>query len=121
VAIRIGPFSTDAVLKMAGLAKDYHPAHVLPRLARAAGHRDLVLHSSWISGLADAAMRAVAPGTKVTALTIRYENPAFQTDTLTIEIAPAGDDQNGEEKVFWFAVLNQRKQRIASGRAQVRP
>ncbi|MBI5569904.1 MAG: hypothetical protein HY914_08170 [Desulfomonile tiedjei] len=120
MAMRIGPFSTGAIMKMAGLAKEYHPAQVLPRLARETDRRGRVLHSAWISGLADAAIRAVAPSTKVTALKICHENPAFESDTLTIEVTLAGEDRGGEVKVFSFAIFNGRKRRIASGTARVR-
>ena len=118
--IRIGPFSTEAILKMAALAKDYHPAQVLPRLAREAGHRGLVLHPAWISGCADATIRVAEPNRRVSALTIRYDNPAFQTDTLTLEVNLAEEREQGAVKVLSFEIFNRRRQRVASGTAEVR-
>ncbi|MBM3298703.1 MAG: hypothetical protein FJY85_01970 [Deltaproteobacteria bacterium] len=107
----------EQCLSMAAMTRDYHPRHVVPDIAARSGDRKTELHSSWISGLIEIAVRRYVPEGFPEHVAVTYHSPAYQGTTLFLTVRPEGQDPTREGSVLRFEVRDGRRRLVATGEA----
>jgi len=107
------------VLKMAALTCDFHPHRVLEKTASEVSLSGLQLHSAWIAGLVDLAIRRVIGSGRVATVKISYLGPAYQADSLLLELTCPKDRDSQNGISLHFRVTNGNRVTIAEGTARL--
>jgi len=119
VVLTLGPITAEMILRMAALTRDYNPVGMAPDAARDAGHRKMVLHHAWISGLVATGLRQMASGLEVAELELRYALPAYQGDILSFTMRPEESESKGTSGGVAFDVVERSGRVVATGTARL--
>jgi len=117
--VRIGHISPDMVLKMAALTCDYHPHRVLEKTASQGNLPGLLLHPAWIAGLVDWGIERLNCSGRIATVRISYLRPAYQADSLLLELAYPRDRGSQDLDALQFRVTNGHRAIIAEGTARL--
>jgi phosphate acetyltransferase len=110
----------DDIALFSKVSGDLNPTHVDEEFARASGAKGLVGHSLWATGLISSLLANVlpGPGTVYRSQSATFHRPVELGDVLTARVRVA-DKQADQVVVFECEVLNQRREPVMTGHAEV--
>jgi hypothetical protein len=118
--ISLGPITTDHILAMAALTRDFHPISVVPDVAARYGYRGTVLHSIWISGLVGIGIRRYVPHEFRVDVELAYHEAALQGTTLVLTMRFEDHEAVVEGLAIGFEVRDGRRKLVASGKVVIK-
>ncbi|HMK37032.1 MAG TPA: hypothetical protein VK463_18300 [Desulfomonilaceae bacterium] len=110
----VGPFPAEALLKMAHVARDFHPSRLL---ADSGGPEGLSVHPLWLSGMVEYAFRLIRAKWCIVKMTIDYRAQVYESDVLRLTILAVND--SGNEQDYSFRIENPKGTAVAAGEATI--